>query len=149
MAYVLQAVIAKKGVLERKPVKGMHLVPLKQDYEMLPFTGAFIRKHRIPSLPLMDEEGATSLPEAIAGLCAMLSEAGLLAYVEAEFWAGDGIQACAIFEHGVLKLGPNIHGSAIDEALSMLGMQIEPGQDEFLAIGLQQHRSTDDWVKAE
>lgn len=146
MAYTLQAIIAKRGVLNRHPLEGANLVSLKQGYEMLPFTDSFIKKHQIPFLPLTDE-GVEQLPESINKLCAALSKEQQLAYVEAEFFGGAGTQACVVFENGETKLGPKVNESAINEALSVLGAEKTTHYDEFEAIGLDVHRDTNEWVK--
>ena len=113
---------------------------------MLPFTDEFIEKHQIPFLPLTDE-GSELLPENIIKMCSALSNEKLLAYLEAEFFGGAGTQACALFENGKLKLGPKINESAINQALAILGVEKNASHDEFEAVGLNEHRDTNDWLK--
>ena len=113
---------------------------------MLPFTDDFIEKHQIPFLPLTDE-GTELLPENIIKICSVLSTEKQLAYIEAEFFGGAGTQACALFENGKLKLGPKIDESAINEALSILGVEKKASYDEFEAVGLNEHRDTNDWLE--
>jgi hypothetical protein len=146
MAYTLQALIAKQDVLRSLPIDGGIVVRLRQDFEMLPFTGAFIRKHQISFLPLTNE-GLEQLPKNVKALCAKCSMNGQLAYVEAEFFGGDGIQGFAVFRNGETVLGPFVGDAAINEALVMLGAKKLSCRDEFDAVGLNEHRNTDAWVK--
>jgi hypothetical protein len=70
-----------------------------------------------------------------------------LAYVEAEFFGGDGIKGCAVFKNGETVLGPVVGDTAINEALFMLGASKLTSGEEFDAVGLNRHRNTDAWVK--
>lgn len=146
MAYTLQVLIAKQGTLTSLPIDGGVVVRLGQDFEMLPFTGAFIQKHQIAFLPLTDE-GLEQLPENVKALCAKYSVNGQLAYVEAEFFGGDGVQGCAVFRNGETVMGPFVSDVAINEALVMLGAKKLSFHDEFDAVGLNEHRDTDAWIK--
>ena len=83
---------------------------------MLPFADAFISQHEIPDLPLIAKE-VESLPHNLESLCMKLSKEGELAYVEAEFFGGTGIQAGAVFANGALIMGPIIGGSSINKIL--------------------------------
>ena len=122
------------------------MVRLEQDFEMLPFTDAFIQKDQISFLPLSDE-GLEQLPENVKSLCAKYSVNGQMAYVEAEFFGGEGVQGCAVFRNGETVLGPVVGDAAINEALIMLGAGKLTSGDEFDAVGLNRHRNTDAWVK--
>lgn len=143
MAYTLQAIIAKRGILAELP--GARLAALEQDYEMLPFSGAFLRERGIPLLPLTDE-GAAQLPQSIQRTCAALSQKARLAYIEAEFFGGMSTQACALFEHGKMVQGPLLDDAAINAALVFLGVEKHSAHDEFDALGLGRHRNTDQWI---
>lgn len=105
------------------------------------------RKHYgIPFCPLTDD-GTGEFPQALAELCGQLSRHGVIAYIEAEIFGGLGAQAHAIFNRGA-ALGPAVVSPhAINEALRALGISAFGAFDEFDAVGLGQHRHTDEWVK--
>ncbi|GGA29604.1 hypothetical protein [Dyella nitratireducens] len=111
---------------------------------MLPLTSDARKRFRLPFCPLTD--GAESLPVELIDLCAAISGKGQVAYVEAEFFGGDGAQASVIF-NGAEKEGPiTIDAEAINSALAEIGVQRLNHRDEFAALGLDKHRDTDDWL---
>ena len=146
MAYTLQAIIAKNGVFVSSPVEGAVLVQLVQGFEMLPMTSEFREIHGIPFLPLTDE-GSEDLPVTIESFCTELSIGQQIVYVEAEFFGGDGVQACAVFTNGKLETNAVIGDAAINDALVALGVDKQSFHDEFDALGLNHHRDTDDWTE--
>lgn len=146
MAYTLQALVAKSGGLSSASIEGAKVVPLRQGFEMLPFTNAFIKTHRISFLPLTDV-GSGQLPESIRKLCTTLSKGKQLAYVEAEFFGGAGTQACIVFGNGEVEWGPVVSEIAINSAMAFLGAKKQSFHDEFEALGLNEHSDTEDWAK--
>ena len=71
----------------------------------------------------------------------------MIAYIEAEIFGGIGAQAHVIFDRGA-ALGPAVVSQfAINEALRALGVKASGVFDEFEAVGLGQHRHTDEWLK--
>jgi hypothetical protein len=135
MSYTLQAIIAKKGILDKSLIEGASIVPLRQGYEMIPLTRSFIDKFQIPSLPLTDD-CPIPFPESIRTFCIRLSKEQQLAYVEAELFGGAGTQASVVFNHGGIEFGPVTDISAINQALILLGVTKESFFDEFEALGL-------------
>ena len=146
MTYTLQAIVAKGGDLKRGSIQDAKIVPLKQNIEMLPFTNVFIKTHKIDFLPLTDE-GVENLPKNLMQLCAELSNNKKLAYIEAEFFGGEGTQACVVFLNGKIEKGPLVSESAINVALANLGVAKQGALDEFEAVGLNEQRDTENWVK--
>lgn len=90
--------------------------------------------------------GDDQLPFELIALCAAVSENGSVAYVEAEFFGGDGTQAAAIFKNGK-ELGPTVVATeAINGALAAIGVQRLNHKDEFDALELGRHRDTEKWL---
>ena len=145
MTYTLQAIVAKGGDINRGSIQDAKVVPLKQNIEMLPFTNVFIKTHEIDFLPLTDE-GVENLPNNIMQLCAKLSNNKKLAYIEAEYFGGEGTQACVVFSNGEIEKGPLVSESAINVALANLGVAKGNALDEFEAVGLNEQRDTENWV---
>jgi hypothetical protein len=101
---------------------------------------------RLDFLPLTDE-GEPVLQGELASLCCELSRPGLLAYVEAEIFGGDGTQAHCMFEYGRAAGAPFIGAGAINQALRQIGVIAPAGRDEFDCTGLGKHRDTDGWLE--
>jgi hypothetical protein len=144
MAYDLQALIADEAVIATAVPTGAVLVPLPQGKAMIPFSEKMREVHDIPFLPLTDE-GADAVPESITGIVQLIAKGGRVAYVEAEFFGGDGTQASVTWETGGQHSEPLIDVNAINVALRFLGVQVASQQDEFEALGLGRHRTTGYW----
>ncbi|MGW2863616.1 hypothetical protein [Streptomyces sp. NPDC001205] len=155
MGYAVQAVIARDEVLRVAPQEApeVQAVPLGQGLSLVPMTDE-----------LFDEvtDGSDSralgfwrLPGGFDTLLARWSTAGPIAYVEAEYFGGVGEQRAAVWADGALVLGPLDEPtkkwlfrtvSPISQALQRLGVRRSLGEDEFEALGLDRHRSTEDWI---
>jgi hypothetical protein len=78
---------------------------------------------------------------------ASASLGGRLAYVEAEYFGGTGLQAAVGFQEGAIALGPmQADVGPINTALNFLGVVRTAQMDEFDTVDLGRHRSVDDWV---
>jgi hypothetical protein len=146
MAYTLQALIAKVGVLRVEHLAPLHVVRLNDEVEMLPLASELRTRFRVDFLPLTDD-GASDLPPGLAHFCRELSVGGMLAYVEAELFGGSGTQAYALFENGHATATPVVGESAINQALRKLGVCAASGIDEFEHVGLGKHRDTEGWLE--
>ncbi|GLQ96528.1 hypothetical protein [Dyella mobilis] len=98
MAYTIQAVIGHKDVLGA-PRLPLTTVELAQGYVLVPLTIKVREEFKIPFCPLTDGDGI--FPVELIAFCAELSSGGALAYIEAEFFGGEGTQAAAVFREGV------------------------------------------------
>ncbi|PTT90684.1 hypothetical protein DBR42_05330 [Pelomonas sp. HMWF004] len=146
MAYTLQAIITRAGALSEPLPYCLRRVALPGGVDMIPIGKAALKAHAFPFLPLTDE-GNEGLPSVIANLCERLSTECLLAYVEAEFFGGVGVQAHALFSAGKIFGPVVVSGVAINDALRHLGVQKGEATDEFDVVGLGQRRNTDDWLE--
>jgi hypothetical protein len=146
MAYTLQALIGDEGAIRAAVPIDLNVVSLPQNKAMIPLTEALQQSRKIPFLPLTDE-GLNSLPEAIENLAAPFVQQGKIVYVEAEFFGGEGIQACVLWNRGGQASPPVVDGFAINTALRFLGVVPDGHRDEFEALGLGLHRATEDWQK--
>jgi hypothetical protein len=144
MAYTLQALIADEAVISAALPTVAVLVRLPQGKAMIPISDEVREAHDIPFLPLTDE-GATELPPSITAIAKAIAKGGRVAYVEAEFFGGDGIQACVTWDATFEASQPIVDAGAINIALRFLGVRVGDHQDEFDALGLGNHRATEDW----
>lgn len=81
------------------------------------------------------------------------------AYIEAEIWGGDGMQASVTLSKDQTNPDPVISSGAINYALlymginhqatsmSSFGLSIPVGKDPFDTVGLGRHRSVSAWLK--
>ncbi|MFD3353234.1 hypothetical protein [Streptomyces fradiae] len=157
MSYVLEAVIASDEVLRlaSRGIPGSRVVPLGQGLSLMPMTDEVVAAVTDGS----DGRalGFRRLPGGFDALLAQWSAAGPIAYVEAEYFGGDGEQRAAVWVDGALALGPldeptkkrfSRAVSPISLALRRLGARSSPGEDEFQAVGLGRHRSNEDWISS-
>jgi len=133
---------------------GTRAVNLEQGFALVPYTGRaydyFLGRHGEPLHPF------NRLGSTVAGLLANASRSGPLAYVEAEYFGGAGEQHAAVWDGGVLTLGPvsigfqqatASQGTAISQALRRIGVICTGAtRDEFDAVGLHRHRHLEDWL---
>ncbi|MGW0521059.1 hypothetical protein [Crossiella sp. NPDC003009] len=93
------------------------------------------------------------LPAAFAALLAEWSRTGPIAFVEADFFDGDGYQGASVWRDGLLEWGPVVAetcGAArpdwpINAALARLGA-VSDGRDLFSSVGLGAERDVADWL---
>ncbi|WP_086822182.1 hypothetical protein [Allokutzneria sp. NRRL B-24872] len=157
MGYCLEAVIASELVLRDLAgiVAEARIVPLGQHLSLLPMTAAFFDAITVPGAPELD--GFWKAPLGFGSALAACSAKGPVAYVEAEFFGGDGTQVAQVWNAGKVVLGPlglaegepfPAIGSPVSQALRQLGAARHEYFDEFEAVGLGRHRDTDDWLAA-
>jgi len=120
-------------------------VDMPFDMAMVPLTYDYVEKNDISFLPLTDD-GGTSISDKLKNLCAKLSESNKVAYIEAEYFGGEGIQACNLYSDGVEIEQPLISFNAINHGLRWLGIERTDEKDEFDNFGLGTHRDTEDWI---
>lgn len=142
MGYFIQAIIGKADALSKHTSEFQHaqLVLLPQGMAMIPLTD-----------DLHDEIGGGDLGfvklTSVGEQWAMnISSLAPVAYIEAEFFGGDGGQSALVWSNASRVLGPINSRRAINQALQFLGVQIGNSKDEFDAVGLGKHRDTHDWI---
>ncbi|MFC1408570.1 hypothetical protein ACEZCY_04655 [Streptacidiphilus sp. N1-12] len=153
--YCLQAAIATESVLRAltRSTTEAHVVPLGQHLWLLPMTDALFDAVTVPTAPELD--GFWKAPAGFDRLLSAGSEAGPVAYVEADYFGGAGTQTAQVWDAGKTVLGllhlaagePSpTSGTPISQALRRLGAAKGTHVDEFAAVGLGRHRNTDDWL---
>jgi hypothetical protein len=95
-------------------------------------------------------DGFNYLSEQLTEVLCLASIGSQLVFFETEYFGGIGSQGAVLFRDGALAYGPKAAESGpINEALSLLGVCISPpAVDEFEAIGLHAHRSSEAWLDA-
>lgn len=143
MAYTLQAFILGMGPPMVLPA-GLRTVALPCRLEMIPLDGQARQALELPFLPLTDE-GSDGVPLPIIEMGRVLSESRKLAYIEAEYFGGQGSQASLQFAMGLLVDPPQLNADAINQALRWLGVHCANELDEFDTVRLGVHRNTENW----
>ncbi len=124
---------------------GVSIIPIERDYLFL--------TDGDETTPRADFEFVA--PQWLADIISCFSRS---AYIEAEIWGGDGMQASIVFDGNQIVCGPVISTAAINFALrqlgideerpvTLLGMPVSAGKDLFDVVGLGRHRSVSGWLK--
>ncbi|BCU77819.1 hypothetical protein [Luteolibacter sp. LG18] len=117
---------------------GLAFLPLDDDHleALFPRPGEF-------------DPAMTYLSAALKDVLAVLSSLGPVAYVETDYFGGTGVQGATVYRDGRCVLEPRTEEyGVVSEALRLLGVAAEWGEDEFDAVGLGRHRSNEGWVEA-
>lgn len=93
----------------------------------------------------MTDEGPADVPEGITAIAEVITKVGRVVYIEAEFFGGDGTQACVTWDSNLHVTQPLVDAGAINSALQFLGVEIGDHHDEFDALGLGRYRTSNDW----
>lgn len=151
MSYTLFAVIAQSHLLDTNPlwIADSKIIQLEQGVRMIPITdtlydnlvGQYISAHEEKRADFIKWLGPLSSP------IQKLSERGIVACVEAEFFGGVGEQRCVVWHKGSLVLGPLDELDAINKALRFIGVKKRIFGDEFETVGLGKHRSNEEWLE--
>ncbi len=150
--YSLCALLGDASTLKSRlgAASGSRVIELSAGLGMVPLTESLLRDIQ---RGWRDSKGA----EHIAGIFEFLTPAvenwaralsgGLaVAYIETEYFGGEGFERSAVFRDSNVILGPLEGGGAVNRALRALGVAAQPGQEEFDAAGLGRHRSLEEWL---
>ncbi|MFF4463210.1 hypothetical protein ACFY13_27170 [Streptomyces mirabilis] len=153
VGYELQAVIANDEVLRgaSRDLPTARVVSLGQGLSLMPITDQLFDAATDGTVGSL---GFWRLPGGFDKRLADWSAAGVVAYVEAEYFGGVGEQHAAVWADGAVVLGPLLvaesqhfgsAGSPISQALRRLGVVAYAPTDEFATVGLDRHRHSEDW----
>ncbi len=166
MVYELHAVIARQSLLKQscESFDKTKLILLNQaSLALLPITSAVQSELETITGKAGKSTGDTIFERftpAVEEWTKSLSGNGMVAYVEAEFFGGMGAHCAVVFNNGEIVFAPsltrwgqagtplNVKSSsdmAINKALRLLGVTGSGKSDEFDALGLGQHRRTENW----
>lgn len=157
MSLHLRALVAQRPVLEAaaRGLKDARLSALTDELFMLPLTAPVDAQFSGAGAPPF--EGL----KASAGLAQAASKAsmtGPIAYVEADYKKGLDFQAAAVWSGGGVVGGPWVDGTAwdprepgtserpVNSALRLLGVGAGEYTDEWDAVALARHLTTEDWA---
>jgi hypothetical protein len=157
MGHHIRGFIAAEGELRRAALDllGARVVPLRLGFAFLPVTGQLAGDEAKPF------EHLEQLTERLAQWAGAQSRRFPLAYVETDYFGGDGGQAAVAWSGGEVVFGPlrtmdrpeggkfvptPLLEGAINRAVRHLGVERGDARDEFDALGLGRHRSNEAWL---
>jgi hypothetical protein len=145
--YCLEALIGKGETLKSSTTAYQHaqIILLDQEIAMIPFSDALLKEIEEKDGSEKIEDDFYKFSSQIEMWAKNISNAGLVIYVEAEFFGGEGSQSSIAWLNGKRVFGPIHELHAINKALRLLGVQKKKAHDEFDAIGLGRHRCSNEW----
>jgi hypothetical protein len=126
------------------------VVPLRQGFFLVPITDTVFT--RVTGTFTTGPCSSDVLPEPLRQLLEAASADGAIAYLEADFFGGDGDQVARVWKDGKLVFGPVWlddapgAGTPISQALREMGVVRDSGVDEFDAVRLGWQRETENWL---
>ena len=150
MGHYIQAIVGSKHVLDSiqqrfgmsrvvELSQGLFLLPVIEElYDALPSTRDALTWEGEFHFRFLDSKVVALLKEA--------SKESAVAYVETEYFGGDGDQGAIVARDGTIVFGPAAGDGSINAALRLIGATKEAAYDEFDAIGLSRFRNNEDWV---
>ena len=157
--YTLEAILTREETLgdALAGFSAAKLIHLPQGICMIPMVGALLQELEIRyqggtkvtqpdwqqfSASLFHPQFERLIP-GVDQFARLLSERGLVAYVEATFTGGYGGHATMLWKHRERIEPP---GDSINTVLQRLGVVPSPGLDEFDTVGLGKYRTTRQWL---
>lgn len=151
--YSLYALLGRTEALERKRFFHLkeRLVRLEKGLSMVPLSEALVQEIQASAPP---ETGGPSdvvdalefLTPAVERWARELSQGTAVAYVETEYFGGEGYERAAVWKDAELAVGPLDGAGSINRALRALGVVAPDGQQEFDAVGLGRRRTLKEWL---
>lgn len=139
----IHAIIVRGSSCDTLLEKLTKSIALPQGYCLIPVNDSFYLSACGIQPPSIIENFEFLTPEFKVWL-AFASKAQQIAYIETDYFGGDGGQGAAVFSEGSCTYGPVFAPDGpINEALRVLGVSVSgEALDEFDALGLGQQRST-------
>ena len=145
MGYYLQGLISRENVLKThtSEYQNVTVIPLVQGVGLVPLIDEAFEE--IGPDDVM--EPFEKLSSDVEELAQKISVDCPVIYVEAEFFGGTGTQVLMAWAKGSRTMKPLKSTDAINQGLKILGVKKHGAVDEFDAVGLGKHRSTEEWIK--
>jgi hypothetical protein len=152
--YVLHGIVGESNLIRALADDAEHgpVATLRAGFAMIPVTAALVEELSGSAVEWLYP---APLPPDFADTVAEWSKRGALAYVEADFFGGDGWQRAAVWRAGALVSGPTLDKEfrgpreswPINAALAELGAPRARGLDLFEDVGFDAQRDMTDWLR--
>ena len=125
-----------------------HVLRLEQGFCLIPLTDelhdSMLKQH--PNVSGNEQDAFILLSPAIQHVLSNCSQSGPIAYIETDYFGGEGSQSAILYEGGSIKIGPRQSKwpGAINAILRELGVKSSLPYDRFDALGLGNFRNNDD-----
>ena len=152
--------------------KNAFTIPLPQDFALVPMTDRLYQEMTADTVNAENEFLPDICDERFLYLSSRLFQLGRrfslktpVAYIETDYFGGEGFQRAVAWREGDVVFGPAVAGNEdgiqldslvsdpINEALQKINVQgylmenqTEPPKDEFEELGLNRYRSSEDWI---
>lgn len=145
------------GIITSFKYKGnLPNVILVGNYHLIPFITPYANNYK-PKIISPYEELTAEIIKTIKEL----SFSGKCAYIETDYFGGTGTQLAEVWENGSKIMGPLLSydglnpsienatqvDAAINQALQLIGIYKENGNDEFASARLDQYRSNNSIIR--
>jgi hypothetical protein len=156
----VEALIAKTDHLAAaaRKFETAKLCSLRQGFSLLPITDALAKEllgYRSETEDVLTRP-LECLSDGLHALAVAISHDTSVAYISTCYFGGQGRQDAVVWDNGSVRFSPVTPGysqdwpnSSISQALRMIGVIAEGGQDEFDSLGLGKHRETHRWAESE
>jgi len=149
MSHHIQGIVFRRTLLSaaKRLIPGGRGAALPQGFCFIPITDRVFDELRSAHPGLVDpENGFERLSAPVEIVAKALSGPEPVAYVETEYFGGDGGQTAIVWKGGQVVLSAKSPDAGpINNALAFLGVQRQEHHDEFDAVGLGDYRSNSAW----
>jgi hypothetical protein len=148
MGHCIRAIVTSRDVADqlRALYPQLPLVTARQGYVILPVDDHFLDSVT-ESRPPQSTATFMLQTNTFCNLLVELSRLGTLAYIETDYFGGNGAQRAAVFREGKVAMEPEWRKSGvINRALKLIGVKRGLLGDRFAALGLPEYRSNDHLV---
>ena len=152
--HIVEAIIAKEETTKEIEESFVFAksIPLSQGFAMVPLTDQLkddldelVGKETTPY------ECFEKLTDSVCDIILQTKQPYKIAYIETEYFGGEGVQSAVVWENGSVVYGPNSSKytqNPINEALKKIGVRVIKQLDEFDEINLGWNRDTDKWFNS-
>jgi hypothetical protein len=152
MAHTIEVFIMKRSeadLIKNRP-QYVHIVSLKQDFVLIPLTKDLTNEISHNTETKNVYEQFRNLTKPLEEFARTLSLNGMVAYIETEYFGGEGEQSAILWENKSVILEPlkDTKIGPINLVLKHMGVQVYRAFDEFEALGLVDYRSNSELVKS-
>jgi len=153
--HAIEVIIAKEEIT--KDIESRFVcaksVSLTQGFAIVPLTDEL--KDDLDELIGKEQLSYECFEKLSSSVCELITDTQIqykIAYIETEYFGGEGNQVAIVWENGKVIYGPESTDSckgAINRALRELGVRVVKQQDEFDEMKLGFKRSSDDWFNSD